>query len=475
MAKLQFPNAPQRREFLDLDSRNIVISYIISGIFWLIIGSILAIIASLKMHWPQFLDGASYLTFGRVRPLHLNTMVYGWASMTGSGVALWILMRVLRVTIPYKGALYFSVVLWNICLAIGSVQLLAGITHGLEWLEIPLSSAAGILLSILIITFVVLMMLFNRATTSLYISVYYIVAAFLWIPALLLVAYLPNYSSPIEAGMNWWYAHNALGLWFTPICLAAAYFFIPKVTGRPIYSYWLSLLGFWSLAIFYNWNGFHHLIGGPVPTWAITVSISASVMMIIPVVTVAVHHHLTVVGAFRRVVNSPTLRFVVFGAMSYTLVSLQGSFQAIRSLNEVIHFTHYVIAHAHIGMYAFVTMVLFGSIYYIFPRILKWEWHSKKLIKLHFWFTALGIILYVVALQIGGIYQGILMNNPNIPFMDIVNAMIPYLQSRSIAAVLLTTGHFIFAYLVVRMVWERATQNSEVQPEPVVNMGSANQ
>ncbi|MDZ7682691.1 MAG: cbb3-type cytochrome c oxidase subunit I [Fodinibius sp.] len=161
---------------------------------------------------------------------------------------------------------------------------------------------------------------------------YYILAGFIWIISLLIVAYTPNYSSTVQAGMNWWYAHNALGLWFTPICLAAAYFFIPKVTGRPIYSYWLSLLGFWTLALFYNWNGFHHLIGGPVPTWATTVSIAASVMMIIPVITVAVNHHLTVVGVFDRVINSPTLRFVVFGAMSYTFAQPSGKFSGITNI-----------------------------------------------------------------------------------------------------------------------------------------------
>ena len=476
MAVYKFSNAPQRREYLDQDARTVVISFILSGIFWLLLGSVLAILASFKLHWPQFLDQAAYLTFGRVRPLHLNTMVYGWASMTGSGVGLWILMRTLRVTIPYKRLLFLSLTIWNISLLIGSIQLLAGITHGMEWLEIPFGPAVGMVVSILMITFVALMMLFNKATKHLYISVYYIIAGFLWIPSLLLIAYIPEYSSPIEGGMNWWYAHNALGLWFTPLCLAAAYFFIPKVTGRPIYSYWLSLLGFWSLALFYNWNGFHHLIGGPVPTWAITVSIAASVMMIIPVVTVAVNHHMTVYGAFDRVVNSPTLRFVVFGAMSYTVVSLQGSFQALRSFNEIIHFTHYVIAHAHIGMYAFVTMVLFGSVYYIMPRILQWEWSSKKLIKLHFWLAALGIILYVVALQIGGIHQGILLNNPDVPFMDIVNTMIPYLQSRSFAAIMLTAAHLIFAWLVLKMAWDAfLAEDKAVQPQPVVSVQSSKQ
>jgi len=468
---LSFKSAAERRTFTDRDSRNLVTAFIVSGVLWLLAGSVLAILASFKMHIPDFLGDYPPLTFGRVRPLHLNTMVYGWASLTGAGVGLWILTRTLRVCIPYKKLIYTGLLVWNIALVVACFNILGGQSNGLEWLEIPMPAAGGILFGLVTALFAALAMLISRTVKNLYISVYYILAAFIWIPSLLIVAYLPQYTPTVQAGMNWWYAHNALGLWFTPLCLAAAYFFIPKVTGRPIYSYWLSLLGFWTLALFYNWNGFHHLIGGPVPTWAVTVSVAASVMMIIPVVTVAVNHHLTVVGVFKRVINSPTLRFVVFGAMSYTLVSLQGSFQALRSLNETVHFTHYVIAHAHLGMYAFVTMVLFGAVYYILPRILDWEWSSKSLIKAHFWLTAVGIVIYIMALQYGGIFQGMMMNNPDTPFIKIVEYTVPFLQARSFAAILLTAGHLVFAYLVMRMVFARTSE----RPEPIVRMSSTKQ
>lgn len=467
MSKIYFDNDGDRRNFLDNKARPIVVSYLLSAIFWLLLGSVLAILASFKLHMPDWLGDTSWLTFGRVRPAHLNTMVYGWASQLGTAIGLWVLSRTLRAGISGSFILNIGLAVWNVGLTYGTIAILGGYTRGLEWLEFPLGSMMLIVIGLIPSIVTSIGMVTNRQTESLYISVYYILAAFIWLPLLLIVAYIPTYTPVVEAGMNWWYAHNALGLWFTPLSLASAYYFIPKVTGRPIYSYWLSLLGFWSLALFYNWNGFHHLIGGPVPTWAVTVSVAASVMMIIPVITVAVNHHLTVVGVFDRVINSPTLRFIVFGAMSYTLVSLQGSFQALRSLNEVVHFTHYVIAHAHIGMYAFVTMILFGATYFVLPRVLDWEWSSKRLIKLHFWLTALGIILYVVALQIGGIWQGIMMNNPDVPFLDIVEMTIPFLESRSFAAILMTTGHFVFAYLVIKMVIDR---KRSVVPDPVVNL-----
>jgi cytochrome c oxidase cbb3-type subunit 1 len=256
----------------------------------------------------------------------------------------------------------------------------------------------------------------------------------------------------VQALVNWWFAHNILGLWFTPIALGAVYYFLPKVLGRPIHSYYLSVLGFWSLAFFYNWAGVHHLIGGPVPAWVQTAGIAASFMMVVPVVVVAINHHMTMVGNFSALRYSPTLRFVVFGAVSYTIASLQGSSMAIRSWSEVTHFTHYTVAHAHLGMYAFFTMVMFGSIYYIMPRLMLKEWPSATLISAHFWTTAVGVIVYVIALSIGGVQQGLAMNDPEkYPvFLQIVEMTKKYLLTRSLAGVLMTIGHLVFA---VNFVW----------------------
>lgn len=448
---------------LDEKSSFVVIAFILSGAAWLLLGSLLGAIASFKMHWPDWLGEAPWLTFGRIRPLHLNWMAYGWASQTGVGVSLWVLSRVLKTSIPVRPWIFVGLLVWNLALLAGGVAILSGHSRGLEWLELPLYAIVPIVFAIALAGEAAISMLYHRKTPHLYISAWYLIAAFVSFPLLGIVSSLPIFEGTVQASMNWWYAHNALGLWFTPMGLAFAYFFIPKVTGRPIYSYPLSVLGFWSLLLFYNWNGFHHLIGGPVPTWFVTISIAASVMMLIPVVTVAVNHHMTIIGSFEAVKYSPTLRFVVFGAMSYTFVSVQGSFQALRTFNETIHFTHYVVAHAHAGVYAFFTMMLFGAVYYIMPRVTNWEWHSPKLIKLHFWLCASGVIIYLVGLQWGGIIQGMEMNNPDIPFMTIVNNTKKWLLSRSFAAVLMTAGHFVFAYNVFRLMHLR-----KVRPAPPV-------
>jgi cytochrome c oxidase cbb3-type subunit I len=229
------------------------------------------------------------------------------------------------------------------------------------------------------------------------------------------------------------------------LAIATIYYLIPKVTGKPVHSYYLSIFGFWTLAFFYSWNGMHHLIGGPIPAWMISASVVASMMMIIPVVTTAINHHMTMRGSFGVLKYSPSLRFVVFGAMAYTLASLQGVSMAIRSWNTVTHFTHYTIGHSHLGFYGFFTMTMFGAMYYIVPRLVQWEWPSATLIRLHFWFCAIGTILMVLDLSIGGLLQGLALRDEKVGFEAILNMVAPFLWMRSISGILLTVGHLVFA------------------------------
>ena len=442
------------RAKVDNYCRPVILFWFASAVFWLMVGSLLAILASVKMHNPYFASSQAWLTFGRVRPAHLNVVIYGWASMAGIGVTLWLQTRLTRVMLPYREALLIFCGYWNLSLAIGLWRLLRQGGSSVEWLEMSPYSVPGFAGALLVLFVASLRMLRRRRSEHLYVSQWYLFGAVFWFPfvyvvAMLLIFVAPT-SGPARAVANWWFAHNVLGLWLTPIGVAAAYYFIPKVLGRPIHSYHLSVLGFWTLALFYNWAGTHHLIGGPLPAWLISAGVVGSLMMIIPVVTVAINHHLTMVGNFSRLRTSPTLRFVVFGAMAYTLVSLQGSLMAVRLVNRVTHFTHYTIAHAHLGVYAFYTMLMFGSFYYITPRLTGREWWSARLIRWHFWCTAMGISIYFVSLTWSGISQGLRMNDPNNAFLDIVRTTLPYLRWRSFAGALMTIGHAAFAILFVQ-------------------------
>jgi cytochrome c oxidase cbb3-type subunit I len=458
----------------DASSRGPAFVFLISSILWLILGSVAGLIASQKLTSPDFLTQAAWLTFGRMRTAHLNMVAYGWASMAGIGVALWMLPRLLKTELAGGRYAIAGAWLWNAGVGAGIAAILTGWTDGLQWLEIPWQIGILLVVGGAFTAAPLLMTLRRRTTHHLYVSVWYLAAALLWFPILYLVAKVPYVHFGVEqAIVNWWFAHNVLGLWLTPIGLAAAYYFIAKVLGQPIYSYNLSLVGFWALAMFYSQAGIHHLLGGPVPQWLQSVSVVQSVMMIIPVLAVGVNHHMTVVGRFSALKHSPTLRFVVLGAALYTLVSLQGALESLPFFNRLVHFTQYKVAHAHLGVYGFFSMVMFGSIYFAMPRILEREWPLPKLIPIHFWLVSVGFAIYFVSLTIGGVLQGIALLNPLRPFMDSVNVLAPYLVARTVGGALMTAGHFVFAYHVFAMALGRqSTRSGAAVPDGALSMGA---
>ena len=434
------------RRVYDRSSRRPVLWWLGSAVMWLLLGSVYGVVASLKLHLPDWLGAHEVLTFGRIRPAHLNVVAYGWCSMAGVGVGLWLIPRLFKTELRGRGFATTGAVIWNLGLLGGVTAILAGWSSGLEWLELPWQVDILLIIGGALAAVPLIMTVLVRRVHHLYVSAWYLIAALVWFPMLFVTGNLHHlFTGTEQAVLNWWFAHNVLGLWMTPLGLAAAYYFIPKITGTPIYSYTLSLIGFWALALFYSQVGIHHLIGGPVPTWLATVSIVTSVMMIIPVVAVAVNHHMTVLPRWRMVLISPTLRFVVAGAVMYTLASVQGSIEALRSVNTITHFTHYTVAHAHMGLYGFLSFILFGSAYFILPRLVGWEWPYAWAISLHFWLAAIGFAIYFLALTIGGWLQGLAMLDIATPFMEIVALTVPYLSARSVGGILMTAGHLVFA------------------------------
>ncbi|KWB64037.1 hypothetical protein WL37_20435 [Burkholderia ubonensis] len=455
----------QKRAQQDASSRGPTFIFLCSSVFWLLLGSVAGLVASQKLTSPDFLTQSAWLTFGRIRTAHLNMVVYGWASMAGIGISLWMLPRLLKTQLAGERYAIAGAWLWNAGLAAGIAAILSGWTDGLQWLEIPWQ--IGILLAMggALAAVPLLMTIARRTTRHLYVSVWYLAAALLWFPILYIVAKVPGVHVGVEqAIVNWWFAHNVLGLWLTPIGLAAAYYFIAKVLGRAIYSYALSLVGFWALAMFYSQAGIHHLLGGPVPQWLQSVSVVQSVMMIVPVLAVGVNHHMTVASHFGALKHSPTLRFVVLGAALYTLVSLQGSLEALPFFNRLVHFTQYKVAHAHLGLYGFFSMIMFGSIYFAMPRVLDREWPYSKLVWLHFWLATVGFAIYFVSLTIGGVLQGIALLDPARPFMASVQVLTPYLQARTLGGALMTAGHFVFAYHFFALSFGRQGERPDTAP-----------
>lgn len=443
----------------DASTAPLVLFLFCCAVVWLLVASAAGLTASVKLHEPDWLTQQAWLTFGRIRTLHLNAVAYGWAPMAGLGIAMFVIPRLLNR--PLMGARYALVgaMLWNAALIAGLGSVAVGISDGMEWLEIPwqidmLFAAGGALMAMPLIYTLV-----NRRVAHLYVSVWYMACALFWLPVLFIVAKIPGLHQGVQqAAVNWWFGHNVLGLFYTPLALASVYYFLPKVIGRPIQSYNLSLLGFWGLAFFYGQVGGHHLIGGPVPQWMVTLSIVQSMMMIIPVLAFTVNQYQTLQGHLGALRHSPTLRFIGVGGLMYTVSSIQGSFEALRSMNVVTHFTHYTVGHAHLGLYGFVSFVFFGAMYFVLPRVTAREWPYPRLISAHFWLAFIGIAIYFLSLTVGGWLQGSAMLDAKQSFMSSVALTLPYLRGRSVGGGLMVLSHLVFAWHFISLVLQRGPQ-----------------
>ncbi|MDR3451846.1 MAG: cbb3-type cytochrome c oxidase subunit I [Rhodoferax sp.] len=447
------PHEIAERAAADASSGPLIFFFYCCAIVWLLVASAAGLTASIKLHDPDWLTSQQWLTFGIIRTLHLNSVAYGWAPMAGLGTVLFVIPRVLKTPLMGMRFAFLGAILWNAGLIAGLGAIAAGFNAGLMWLEMPwqvsiLMAVGGALIGLpLVLTLV------NRRVEHLYVSVWYMGAALFWFPVLFITAKIPGLYTGVQAGtMNWWFGHNVLGLFYTPLALASIYYFLPKIIGRPIRSYNLSLLGFWALAFFYGQVGGHHLIGGPVPEWMITLSIVQSMMMIIPVAAFSVNMFQTLEGQLSTFRHSPTLRFIGIGGLMYAASSLQGSLEALRSVNRITHFTHFTVAHAHLGLYGFVTFVFFGAMYFVMPRITAREWPYPWMISAHFWLVSGGFAIYFIGLSIGGWLQGEAMLDATRPFMDSVALTIPYLEARSMGGAIMGVGHLIFAAHFVAMV-----------------------
>jgi cytochrome c oxidase cbb3-type subunit 1 len=438
------------RAIIDASTRVPVLMFYTSAIVWLLIGTLLAMFVSFKMHAPDMLSNVSFLTWGRVRPAHVNIMVYGWASMAAMGTAIWLMARLCRTVLRHPLLLITGAGFWNFGVLLGVGAVLAGDSTGYQWLEFPPYVAVILFVAYSIIaSWAVLMFRFRRGQ-QIYVTQWYLVGAFLWFPWLYTAAQLMLFAVPVQgvmqAAVNWWYANNLLFLWFGAIGLGTAYYMIPKVIGRPVYSYHLAAIGFWTYALFSSWTGMQRVVDGPFPAWMITASIAATILTIIPVATVGLNHHMTMKGQFQLLRYSPTLRFTVFGAMSYTVFSVLGVLISLRSVARYLNFTQASIAFSHLGLYAFFSMIMFGSMYYIVPRLVGREWRYATLIKLHFWSAAYGIGLMTLMLLSAAVVEGMNLDNPTLPFTESTQSILPYLRGRSLAGILMMVAHFIFAF-----------------------------
>lgn len=436
------------RATIDFAAAGPVMTFFATGIGWLMIATVLGFIASMKLHTPNFLADIPWLTYGRVLPAYNLALSYGWASLTGMGVGIWLMSRLCRVPIRYPGFLAFGAHFWNLGLTVGIIAVLAGKNSGIEGMEIPRGAAGIMFLGYILVGVWGAVIYRLRRNAPVYISVWYLLGAFFWFPWFFGVAHLltgmPQVTGVMQSVVAAWYSQNLMVLWFTAIGIAAAYYLIPKVINRPIFSYNLAHIGFWTFAFFGGLTAMVRLSGGPVPAWLVTLSIAASLMMLVPIATVTTNLLFTMRGHTHMVYYSPTIRFTYFGTIAFAIASALGILASLRSLDRFLHFTQFQAAQQHLVLYLFFSMVMFGAIYYITPRLVGCEWLSSTLIKLHFWGSAYGGGAMICMLAFSGIAAGLTQVDPEATFPQVIEIGRVYLAGHSLSFGMVAIAHLIF-------------------------------
>ncbi|MEC5157159.1 cbb3-type cytochrome c oxidase subunit I [Chryseobacterium sp. MP_3.2] len=439
------------QKYISTASSTLILYFLGFSILWLLVGTSAGEYLGIKFVAPD-VDHSSWLSFGRLRPVHTNLVFWGWSSFAMVGLAYYVIPRVSNVEIYSVKLGYYSLILMNASVILGSLSLMAGINNaGGEYREYIWPIMALFAAGICITLYNYLKTIARRVTKEIYVSNWYIISAMMYVIVILLVAYLPFWQDGLaETIIQGYYMHQGVGMWFMFFCLGLMYYFLPQQLNKPIYSYSLGILAFWTQILFYTLIGSHHFIFSAIPWWMQTVAIVASVGMVIPVVAGSANFLLTFNGSWHQLRTSYTLPFYLISILFYFSGSLQGTAEAFRFTNLIWHFTDFTVAHSHMTMYGIITFMLWAFIYTLVPRLTGKE-PPKIWVGIHFWLALIGLMFYIISLMIGSTEKG-LMWMAKKPFIEGVVHMAPYWLWRAIGGTMMWISHFVFAYNFYKMV-----------------------
>ena len=447
-------------------------AYTVCATLWLLFATGVGLLLAFKFGAPDFWGGA-WLTFGRLRPIHTNATFYGFASLALVGMSYYVTARSSGTPLYSARLAWIGLFLFNVAGILGTVALDLGFNNGsLEYREWPWPIRLIFAAALVITAWNLIATVARRGTEDIYLSNWYIVGGTLWTCVLQVVAILPWYQQGLgQVSVSGFYMHNSVGIWFTPLTLGILYYTVPKLLSRPIYSYALGVLAFWTNLVFYPIIGAHHFLFSPLPWWLQTTAIVFSVAMLVPVWGGGANFLLTMRGRVSDMVHSYPLLFIFVGVIGYLSGSTQGTLEAFRSLQEVWHLTNFTVGHSHWTMYGFISFAIWGGVYALLPQATG-KSASQLGVAAHFWMALVGSFIYIISLSIGGTVQGLDWMH-GLPFIQSVVDMQAYWVWRGVGGALMFLSHIVFAWNVWCMCYGAATAPARTAPAQTTSSRSA--
>ena len=463
----------------------IVKNFIYATIFWGIIGMTVGLMLAFLFIFPNYMEGISWLSFGRLRPLHTNAVIFAFVGNAIFAGVYYSTQRLLKARMFSDLLSKINFWGWQLIIVGAAITLPLGYTTSKEYAELEWPFDIAIALIWVVFGWNLIGTILKRRQRHLYVAIWFYIATFVTVAVLhifnsleLPVSGLKSYSvyaGVQDALVQWWYGHNAVAFFLTTPFLGLMYYFVPKAANRPVYSYRLSIVHFWSLIFIYIWAGPHHLLYTALPEWAQNLGVAFSVMLLMPSWGGMINGLLTLRGAWDKVRVDPVLKFMVVAITGYGMATFEGPMLSLKNVNAIAHFTDWIIAHVHVGALAWNGFLTFGMIYWLIPRLFKTKLHSVKLANLHFWIGTLGIILYALPMYVAGFTQASMWKqfrpDGNLVygnFLETVTEIMPMYWMRAIGGTLFIIGMLILVYNIYVTVKNASKVEDELAEAPAL-------
>ena len=444
----------------------VVRNFSLAAVVWGVVGMLVGVIIAAQLAWPELNFDIPWLSYGRLRPLHTNAVIFAFGGCVLFASCYHVVQRTSQVRLMFGPLATFTFWGWQLVILLAAITLPLGITSGKEYAE--LEWPIDILIAVVWVAFAIVFFgtLAVRKVRHIYVANWFFGAFILTVALLHIVnsAEIPvsltksysAYAGVQDAMVQWWYGHNAVGFFLTAGFLGMMYYFIPKQAERPVYSYRLSIVHFWALIFTYMWAGPHHLHYTALPDWAQSVGMLFSLVLLAPSWGGMINGVMTLSGAWHKLRDDPILKFMIVSLSFYGMSTFEGPMMSIKTVNALSHYTDWTIGHVHSGALGWVGLVSMGTLYYLIPRMFgRTQMYSVKAIELHFWIATVGIVLYIAAMWIAGVMQGLMWRavNPDgtlaYSFVEAVKATFPYYVVRLVGGVLYLSGMLVMAWNVI--------------------------